>query len=564
MRIGLGPVFAYEWLMASRRWQIYAGRALLVAFLLIGMTLVWMSFRLGPGRVNAQVLATLGQKFANALLSTELVLALLVPPAAAAGAICQDKARGGLTHLLMTDLSDGELVLGKLAARLMVILGMIAGGLPVLAIASLLGGVDPWAATGATLVIVGIAVLGVCLALVFSIWATRPHEALMATYAVWAVWLFGLLVASEVLGINFASSGLIAANPFQLVLDWERPGSWDVFRPQARFFLACVLLSCLLAALAIWRLRPVLLRQASRSHKAKAARASWLPGPSLDRDPILWREWQRRRPSAWSRAIWWLYAVVATIFSIVALFSSYIGPGVCGFTVSVGLLLVSLNSATSLAEERTRGSLDVLMTTPLSSRSIVLGKWLGSFRAVPPLAILPTLVVFVEGTRFFKGTIGPVAGPFLADFAAAMMVGLVIGYGAVITSLGLALATFQRRLGRAIAITTSLYLMFTVVWPTIGIVFLDAGPRSFLTSLWPSPFFGPYGLASWAQGWGWSPSRTESFEVLGLMSVVIVAMLALALALLLWVLWGFDRRMGRMPEQSARPPAPVAAVLAAD
>ena len=57
--------------------------------------------------------------------------------------------------------------------------------------------------------------------------------------------------------------------------------------------------------------------------------------------------------------------------------------------VATGLLLLSVSAATSLAEERQRGSLDVLMATPLPTRSIVWGKWWGTFRPVPRLLILP-------------------------------------------------------------------------------------------------------------------------------------------------------------------------------
>jgi hypothetical protein len=47
-----------------------------------------------------------------------LCLSLLVAPAASAGAICLDRTRGCLVHLLVTDLSDTEVALGKLAAAL--------------------------------------------------------------------------------------------------------------------------------------------------------------------------------------------------------------------------------------------------------------------------------------------------------------------------------------------------------------------------------------------------------------------------------------------------------------
>ena len=38
---------------------------------------------------------------------------------------------------------------------------------------------------------------------------------------------------------------------------------------------------------------------------------AWLPGPSLDGNPVLWREWHRNRPSRMSRFLWGLYWLVA-------------------------------------------------------------------------------------------------------------------------------------------------------------------------------------------------------------------------------------------------------------
>ena len=130
-------------------------------------------------------------------MAVELVLAIVVVPAVTAGAICQDKMQGGLTLMMVTDLSDAEIVLGKLASRLVTVLGVVACGLPVLAIMTSLGGVDPIAIVAGSMVIVGVAVLGVSLSLTFSVWATKPHEALMATYAAYAVWLLTLLAWLE-------------------------------------------------------------------------------------------------------------------------------------------------------------------------------------------------------------------------------------------------------------------------------------------------------------------------------------------------------------------------------
>ena len=55
----------------------------------------------------------------------ELTAVLLIAPAATAGAICLDKARGTLAHVFLTDLTDREIVLGKLAARLVPVWGLL-------------------------------------------------------------------------------------------------------------------------------------------------------------------------------------------------------------------------------------------------------------------------------------------------------------------------------------------------------------------------------------------------------------------------------------------------------
>ena len=58
--------------------------------------------------------AGLGELYFYGLIGVELAIVMLAAPAAAAGAICGDRARGTLDHILVTDLSDAEIVLGKL------------------------------------------------------------------------------------------------------------------------------------------------------------------------------------------------------------------------------------------------------------------------------------------------------------------------------------------------------------------------------------------------------------------------------------------------------------------
>ncbi len=141
---------------------------------------------------------------------------MLAAPAATAGAICLDRARGTLDHMLMTDLSDTEIVLGKLGARLMPVLGLIACSWPVMSIATLFGGIDPFALTMAFAIIVSLALLGCTLALTVSVWARKPYEVVLMVYTAW-----GLILLAYPTWLGIARSGKIPRPPAWLL--WVNP-----------------------------------------------------------------------------------------------------------------------------------------------------------------------------------------------------------------------------------------------------------------------------------------------------------------------------------------------------
>ncbi len=96
-------------------------------------------------------------------------------------------------------------------------------------------------------------------------------------------------------------------------------------------------------------------------------------GPSLDKDPVLWREWRRSRPSRLAidrlGSFHCALSLAGMAVGIVTIADDYASGSeflmlVSGLHATFGLLLVSLFAPTVLAEERVRGSLDVLMTTP--------------------------------------------------------------------------------------------------------------------------------------------------------------------------------------------------------
>ena len=125
--------------------------------------------------------------------------------------------------MLVTDLSDSEIVLGKLAARLLPVLGLVAGSWPVMAIGTLLGGIDPTALTLAFAVILAMALVGCTMAMALSVWARKTQEVVLATYTVLGLILlaYPVLVRDRALGGGSAASPLAA--PRQPGLPGVRP-----------------------------------------------------------------------------------------------------------------------------------------------------------------------------------------------------------------------------------------------------------------------------------------------------------------------------------------------------
>jgi ABC-type transport system involved in multi-copper enzyme maturation permease subunit len=604
MRWGLGPVFALESRLNARRRQVYAGRSFFVLLLLLGMAFIWVGRSELFGYSSAgreptyEEMAAIGQGFFYALTGIQVSLVLLTAPAASAGSMGMDRARGTLLQMLVTDLSDVEIVLGTLAARLTPVCAMIVCGVPVTALAALLGGVDFVALAGAFAVSLALALLGCTLALTLSIWVTKTHEVLMAVYVAEGLWLLSLQIWFSLSGtwLPGVPAWCWKSNPYVLVF---APYDDPTFGGAVEYtvFIGVVLALCAtLLGVSIACLRRVVVAQAGRREKMVRRRLvpwikrllpSW-PSPTLDGNPVLWREWHRNRPSRLAR---WLWAGLLAVTWTMAAWGTYrvITEGV-GFNwentlqgglmiqLVFGFLMLSAVAPTALAEERVRGSLDVLMASPLSTREIVVAKWWGAYRSVLMLlpltlytsiflaATTPDLPVLPAGTRFpqplvpltiWDRCIG--VGLCNADFLAS---------GAMIVGLGLALAIWIRRMGRAIVLSVIAYFLAGIGWCflvelsfsfLLRAVGIDPG-RLFQDYYWLkvsmlalSPIAGPTGPIDVIADWYPRGPRLWPWSGLGVVLLIKTA----AAGLLLWFsVATFDRRLGRVSEP--RGPARVA------
>ncbi len=313
------------------------------------------------------------------------------------------------------------------------------------------------------------------------------------------------------------------------------------------WFLGMTLsVSAVLVALSVLRLRAVCLREKvakslrpgylDRIHEARRAlfgRLPWL-SPSLDGNPVLWREWHRSRPSRFSLLLIGLFGGVSLFCSGIVIISP--GGQACawvnGFQVSIGLLFVSVAAASSLGEERARGSLDLLLATPLSTREIVLGKWLGAYRMVPLLAILPAVVIG--------------RGASLHDWkllwVSLLSIAYVLSAGAAITSLGIAMATLISRLGRAAGATVVVYVLVAAGWLMLT-AFIITGPSGQGTAM-ASPFL-------WAGEMAFDVTNRPDDTMVGWAIFWTIACALVGFWLLRFTLAEFDRRLGRVQASSS-------------
>jgi ABC-type transport system involved in multi-copper enzyme maturation permease subunit len=416
-----GPVLFYDLVRAARRGRMFLLRSVYALALLVVLFLVYAIFLhsgssmalFSETRLNTQQLAEFGSGFFLTFVGVQFAAVFLLTPVFTATAITEEKQRKTLEYLLATDLHNREIVLSKLLSRLLVLLLLLLGGLPVLSFVQFLGGVDPnlvvagFVATVASMLSLGS--LGIC----YSVYSERARNAIVSTYATAGAYL----LLSSCLG-SFALWSAGSKNP----LGW--PAAGNIFIAYARIAYAAsttgnvvllvlgqyvgfhVAVTLILATLATLKLRSwnrewrpksereaVMVRRLPQSNNPLA-----LPPrlPAVSGDPILWKELYvehgPRLPGLARGAMIFLAACflfLAGFFYLCGLAVSlvhhesvrFVSTWVRVVGTAVGcymIVAVGVRASSVLSGERDRQTLDSLLTTPLTSAAILRGKWLGA------------------------------------------------------------------------------------------------------------------------------------------------------------------------------------------
>lgn len=222
-----GPIIAREVLTAPRPIRFYVVRAAFATGMFVLMWTAWQAL-VGWREVREiGALARFGDVLYLLFALLQLTLMLFFAPLAAASAVAHEKDRRTFLLLLMTDLSDLEIVLGKLASSFLLILTVLAAGVPVLALCALLGGISFGQVANLFAVTAASGLAGGALGLLVALWRDRTFQSLSLTLLMVVLSVVGAegIAAAfpdfEVLGVPLVE----ALNPYRAMLSVLYPAS---------------------------------------------------------------------------------------------------------------------------------------------------------------------------------------------------------------------------------------------------------------------------------------------------------------------------------------------------
>jgi ABC-type transport system involved in multi-copper enzyme maturation permease subunit len=502
-----GPVFNFELLTTARRGRFYFMRA---AYALILLLIFWAIHAGWSAEVgvepSANEISWLAVTCFCSVALAQVVLVLALTPALVAGVIADEKQRKTLHYLLASRLSGGEIVIGKLLARMLHVAVLLGVGFPVLSLLVLLGGIDP----GLVVLACGAAASTAWFLAALAIWvstiARRAREALFIIYGLEFLWLFIPIMATWSFSVGSPAIDLVIDTLTHLlsITGPIEPGRQFFYSlmsvkstpvPSLITMIECQIgLGAVLAGLAAWQVRPVFRAQEGtvarwawlRSLRPRRRRARLWSRPALGDRPMVWKELFVSRARGFARLIAVLVTLVggsaflyyAIWFGVMAFleqsdqsdstrgFNWYYSPERMKFYVFlrfvlpllyvVGIFSVSGAAAAAVTSEHEEDTWTSLTSTDLTGREIILSKLAGALWR--PRGIVAVI--------FLSAMAGVAAGSIHSLSLPALGVSLAV-YGWFAAALGVWISLQLRSTWRAQFLTISGLLLINLTGQAI-------------------------------------------------------------------------------------------------
>lgn len=431
---------------ASRRTKHMYIRAAYLAFLIV--VLLWvLLLSTKAGQLDYQQLARDGAGAFTNVAYLQILLICILAPVFMGGAIAQESSPRTWDILLTTPLTATEIVLGNLFGRLFFIIGLLFCSLPLFALTQYFGGV-PGPAILLSYVIAGCAALLVgALAIALAVSRLVGKRAFFAFYIAIVSYL-GVTLAidySLVQSGNGALNGqgvtyMTALNPFLALKALLNPATyprategsqvgiiarWMLETPVSTWCFGSSLLSVFFMIASTITVRSgglqsfgtdesgLSLYQRVFGTKSKSTgdgddTASHRAPRHVGNNPIIWREASSRNSQPIKIVARWVFVGLGFLFSAGLIYfyhSGRLSHQAFQFslmaTVWVELTVISLvaimAAATAISKEREDGTLDLLLTTPITASSYLTGKLRGLIAYLSPLLSVPLGTLLMAG-----------------------------------------------------------------------------------------------------------------------------------------------------------------------
>lgn len=425
--MAVGPIFEREVLTAPRRLSHYLMRSGFVAALLILFYSIRQATIGFQDVLFASDVASFSAMTFRIFALLQLTLSLFFATLFSASLVAQEKDRKTLILLLMTDLRNYELAIGKLLASLLNVAVLLAVSWPVFCFLKLLGGVT-WSQILWSQAIVLSATLAAgswgCLV---AFWREKTFQTL--AISVLGVVLF--VLAAEATGTALGGA-ISVVSPYSGLFKVLSPLNAEVPGVIHVSAWPCVLTLLAIAAfLSFWtvlRLRvwnpskDVFVAVAEEKSAGDAEEKESKPAPRRQHRKV-WNQaviWREMRTRAYGRRMIWIklaYVALALIIAAGSILRSAAGDQaglVLGMVsapafslLGVGilsLLLCNAQAVTSITNERDGGTLDILLVTDLRPWEFILGKIGGALWNAREMILLPlALIVLMLSTGRIPG-----------------------------------------------------------------------------------------------------------------------------------------------------------------
>ena len=402
------------------------------------------------GALSYRALAEAGAASFVTIAYLQIALICVLAPVFMASAIAQESNPKTWDILLTTPLSTAQIVIGNLFGRLIFVLGLLFASLPLFAITQYFGGVPARSIFACYLVAACAAFLVGAIAISLAVSRVVGKRAVFAFYVV-VVTYIAVTAALDTLSGAAGVTWWTGVNPFLALKSLLNPATYPRAEAGSHSGLAALMLErpvtawCLLSTglgVSLLLISTFTVRMggmqtvASRGSGTPWYRkmmglggsgAEYRPPRTVGMNPIAWREASARNSTFGKIIARWSFVVFGCIGAIV-LVAVYHAGNVAPtdfrqilmaivWTETAVITLITINmAATAVSREREDGTLDLLLTTPITPASYISGKLRGLIAYLLPMLAVPIGTLLVAGLYVLSDGLGTgnvsVAVPF--------------------------------------------------------------------------------------------------------------------------------------------------------